>query len=145
MQYEVIGIFRSYSATEAAVRDLDLAGIDGEQVQVISDIDEDVRTANTASEPSTKYREPHSSRLARLFRAGGSPEKPEVRGDAGEQPNYIGEQEYYANHIKQGGAVLIVRTSAEKVAKDVAEILRGHGAHTPGRKEGPAVQRIDSR
>jgi hypothetical protein len=145
MPYEVVGIFRTYADAEAAVRDLELAGIDGEQVQVISDIDEDVRTANTASEPSTKYREPHRSGLARLFGAGGNPEEPEVRGDAGEQPNYIGEQEYYANHIKQGGAVLIVRVSTEKIAERAAEILRDHGAHQLGRKEGPAVQRIDSR
>jgi hypothetical protein len=145
MQYEVVGIFRTYSAAEAAVRDLEVAGIDGEQVQMISDMDEDVRTVNTANEPSSKHQKPHQSGLARLFGGGGNPEEPEVRGDAGEQPNYIGEQEYYANHIKQGGTVLIVRASTEKTANGAAGILRDHGAHAPGQKEGPAVQPISSR
>jgi hypothetical protein len=145
MQYEVVGIFRTYSAAEAAVRDLEVAGIDGEQVQMISDLDKDVRTVNTANEPSTQYRKPHPGGLARLFGGGGNSEEPEVRGDSGEQPNYIGEQKYYANHIKQGGAVLIVRASTEKTATGAAGILRDHGAHAPGRKEGPAVQPIDSR
>ena len=71
MQYAVVGIFGSFGDAEAAVRDLELAGIAGEQVEVISDINEDARTANTSGEPSTKPREPHHSRIARLFGAGG--------------------------------------------------------------------------
>ena len=39
MQYVVVGIFGSYADAEAAVSDLELAGIEGEQVEVISDID----------------------------------------------------------------------------------------------------------
>ena len=70
MQYAVVGIFGSFGDAEAAVRDLELAGIAGEQVEVISDINEDARTANTSGEPSTKPREPHHSRIARLFGAG---------------------------------------------------------------------------
>jgi hypothetical protein len=143
MQYLVVGIFGSYADAAAAVRDLELAGIVGEQVEVISDIDQDVRTANTPGEPSTKPHEPHHSRIARLFGAGGPLEKPEVRDLPGEQPNYIGEQEFYATHIKQGGAVMIVRTSAEQPASRAAAILHDHGARTPGHKDGPAVRRID--
>ncbi|MFY9751620.1 MAG: hypothetical protein WBS18_09365 [Candidatus Acidiferrales bacterium] len=142
MQYTVVGIFGSYTDAEAAVEDLEQAGIVGEQVEVISDIDEDARTANTPGEPSTKTHEPHHSRLARLFGAGGALEKPEVRDLAGEMPNYIGEQEFYANHVKQGGAVTIVRVAEEQTANRAAAILHEHGARTPGRKDGPAVRRI---
>jgi hypothetical protein len=142
MRFMVVGIFGSYADAEAAVRDLELAGIVGEQVEVISDIDQDVRTANTPGEPSTKPHEPHHSRLARLFGAGGPLEKPEVTALAGEQPNYIGEQEFYASHIKQGGAVMIVRTYAEQPASLAAEILHDHGARNLGQKDGPAVCRI---
>ena len=110
---------------------------------MISDINEDARTANTSGEPSTKPREPHHSRIARLFGAGGPLEKPEVRDLPGEQPNYIGAQEFYATHVKQGGAVIIVRTSAEPPASRAATILHDHGARTPGRKDGPAVRRIE--
>ena len=110
MKFIVVGIFGSYTEAEAAVLDLDLRGIGGNQVEMISDIDEDARTANTP----------------------------------GEQPNYIGEQEFYANHVKQGGAILIVRTEAEQNANEAAAILREHGARTPGRKDGPAVRRVAS-
>src|SRR5580698_3910565 len=143
MQYVVVGIFKKFADTEAAVRDLELAGIVGEQVEVISDIDEDVRTANTPGEPSTEPREPHHSRLARLFGAGGPLASREVRDISGEQPNYIGEQEFYANHVKQGGAVLIVRPSGEPSANRAAEILHQYGARTPGQKDGPAIRRIN--
>jgi hypothetical protein len=143
VQYQVVGLFGNYGDAEAAVRDLELAGIVGEQVEVISDIDEDVRTANTAGEPSTKTREPQRSKLARLFGSGGSARNTEVSADAGEQPDFIGEQVFYANHIKKGGTVLVVRTRTEPPASRAAEILRNNGARTPGHKDGPAVQRID--
>jgi hypothetical protein len=142
VQYQVVGLFGNYGDAEAAVRDLELAGIVGEQVEVISDIDEDVRTANTAGEPSTKTREPHPSRLARLFGPGGSGRNTEVSAGAGEQPDFIGDQVFYANHIKKGGTVLVVRTRTEPPASRAAEILHKSGARTPGHKDGPAVQRI---
>lgn len=127
MQYVVVGMFRNYGAAEAAVRDLEFAGIVGEQVEVISDVDHDWRTANIPGEPSTEHHQ-H-----------------EVVADSGEQPNYIGAQEYYANHVRQGGAVVIVRTSAEPSANRAAAILHQHGAHSPGQKEGPTVHRVDQR
>ena len=143
MQYVIVGILASYGDAEDAVQDLELAGIVGEQVEVISDIDEDARTANTPGEPSTKRPEPHHNWIARLFGADGPLEKSEARDLSGEQPNYIGEQEFYANHIKQGGAVMIVRTSTEQAADRAAAILHDHGARTPGRKDGPAIACID--
>lgn len=156
MKFIVVGIFGSYTEAEAAVLDLDLRGIGGNQVEMISDIDEDARTANTPGEPSTRPNETLHARLARVFGldggldrgargdAGGDLEKSEVRDTPGEQPNYIGEQEFYANHVKQGGAVLIVRTESEQNANEAAAILREHGARTPGRKDGPAVRRVAS-
>jgi hypothetical protein len=143
MRYVIVGIFETYGAAEAAVTDLELAGIVGEQVEMISDTDEDTRTANTPGEPPTKFREPSHSRIARLFGAGGSLESHDVRDISGDQPDYIGEQEFYANHVKQGGAVMIVRPSSEQSANRAAEILRARGARTPGQKDGPAVRRFD--
>jgi hypothetical protein len=131
----IVGILDSYADAEAAVQDLELAGIMGEQVEMISDIDEDLRTAGTPGEPSTK---PHASQqngIARLFGTGGPLARPEVRDLSGEQPNYIGDQEFYANHVKQGGAVMIVRTSTEQSASRAAAILCDHGARTPGSKK----------
>jgi len=143
MKFIVVGIFKSYGEAEGAVRDLELAGIVGEQVEVISDIDQDARTANTPGEPSTNSGEPHRNWIERLFGAGGSLENKEVRDLSGEQPNYIGEQEFYANHIKQGGAIIIVRVSTDQIAERAAAILRDHGARTPGQKDGLTIRRIN--
>ena len=143
MPYMVVGFFDRYGDAEAAVTDLEQGGIVGEQVEVISDIDEDARTADTPNERSTKPQDHHTSRIAKLFGVGGPFENRDVRDTSGEQPNYIGEQEFYATHVKQGGAVMVVRSSSEQVANRAAEILHGHGARTPGSKDAPIVRRID--
>lgn len=143
MQYIVVGILASYADAEAATSDLAPAGIMGEQVEIISDMDEDVRTADTPGEPSTKPRVSARSRIAHLFGAGGPLKEPEVRDVPGEMPDYIGRQEFYATHVKQGGAVMIVRTPYTRSRRAAAAILHDHGARTLGRKDGPAVRVID--
>jgi hypothetical protein len=143
MQFVVVGILDSYGDAEAAVQDLEIAGITGSQVEVISDMDEDTRTANTPGEPATKSGGAGRSWIARLFGAGGALEKRQVRDDSGLQPDYIDEQEFYASHVKQGGAVIVVRVRVEEVANRGAAILREHGARTPGSKDGPFIRRIE--
>jgi len=143
MKYMIVGFFDRYGDAEAAVADLEQAGIVGGQVEVISDIDEDVRTADTPNEPSTKPQDHHTSRIAKLFGAGGPLENREVRDTSGEQPDYIGEQEFYATHVKQGGVVMIVRIPTEELGSRAAAILRDHGARTPGSKDAPIVRQID--
>ena len=138
MQYMVVGIFGAYGAAEDAVQDLEHVGIVGQQVELITDIDQDVRTQDTAGEPSTKPPEQSRSRIARIF---GSAAKPDVRDESGEMPNYIGEQEFYANHVKQGGVVMVVRTATEQSAKQAADILGSRGARNPGQKSGPTIRR----
>jgi hypothetical protein len=139
VQYVVVGMFKTYGDAEAAVRDLEQVGIEGEQVELITDIDEDARTASTPGEPSTNPRVPDSGWFARILGASG----PEVRDESGEQPNYIGEQEFYASHVKQGGPVMVIRTPEHESASRAARILRDHHAHLPGSKEAPAVRRIN--
>ena len=135
MQYEVTGIFKTYREAEAAVRELELAGIAGEQVQLIDDIDTDARTANTPGEPATSS---HAKQLV-VDRPSNAQK---VSADAGQQPNFIGRQEYYATHLKPGGAVMIVRTPTDETASRAAQIMQSHGARTPGRKGGPTVQDV---
>ena len=143
MQYMVMGIFAGYEEAEAAVQDLEIAGITGGQVEMISDIDEDARTVDTPGEPLTTPEDERKGWRAKLFGPGGPLHRPEARDTPGEQPNYIGDQEFYATHIKQGGAVLIVRVPAEAVANRAAAIMKDHGGRTPGKKDGPAVQRVN--
>jgi hypothetical protein len=143
MHYVITGILDSYGDAEDAVEDLEEAGIKGGQVEVISEIDEDARTADTPGEPSTKSGEPQQSWISRLFGAGGALEKSVVRDESGTQPDYIGEQEFYASHVRQGGAVVIVRVAMELAASRATEILREHGARSPGSQDGPAIRRIE--
>lgn len=143
MKYVIVGILDSYAEAEAAVQDLEVAGIAGGQVEVISEIDEDARTADTPGERSTKSGEQPHGWIERLFGKGGALEKRAVRDESGLQPEYIGEQEFYASHVKQGGAVVVVRTTAEQAANRAAAILQDHGARTPGSKDGPVVRRIE--
>jgi hypothetical protein len=143
MKYVIFGMLDSYGDAEAAVQDLEVAGITGGQVEVISDIDEDSRTANTPGEPSANSGEQPRGWIARLFGKGGALEKRAVRDESGAMPEYIGEQKFYASHIKQGGAVVVVRTTVEQAANRAAAILHEHGARTPGSKGGPIVRRME--
>jgi hypothetical protein len=106
MQEAIVGVFESYEMAEAAVSDLELVGIVGGQVELISDADEDARTVRSTDD---------------LSDAG-------VRDVSGRMPDYIGEQEFYATHVKQGRAVLIVRPSSSKAAEDASTVLKNHGA-----------------
>ncbi len=143
MRFVIVGILDSYGDAEDAVEDLEEAGIKGGQVEVISEMDEDARTADTPGEPATKSGEQHRGWIERLFGAGGELAKREVRDDSGTQPDYIGEQEFYASHVKQGGAMVVVRVTTELAANRAAAILQGHGARNPGSKDGPAIRRIE--
>jgi hypothetical protein len=143
MKFVIVGILDGYAEAEDAMEDLEQAGIEGGQVEVISDMDEDARTADTPGEPSTNSGERHPGWFARLFGAGGALAQRDVRDESGMQPDYIGEQEFYASHVKQGGAVMIIHTTTEQAAKRAAAILQEHGAPTPGSKDGPAIRRIE--
>ncbi|HTZ73688.1 MAG TPA: hypothetical protein VMB47_07200 [Candidatus Aquilonibacter sp.] len=142
MHYMVVGILGRYGEAENAIQELEQAGIVGEQVEVITDVDEDARTENTPGERSTRTPESHPSKLARLFDALHK-SRPDVRDEAGEMPNYIGEQEFYTSHVKQGGVVVVVRVPNENAANQAASILKAHGARTPGKKSAPVVRHID--
>ena len=141
MPFIVVGIFPHYGAAESTIQDLEHAGIVGEQVELITDIDEDRRTENTPGERSTRVPGSHQGKLARLFAHLHKP-GPDVRDEPGEMPNYIGEQEFYTSHVKDGGVVLVVRVPAEQTANQAAGILKSHGARNPGQKSGPVVSRI---
>jgi hypothetical protein len=143
MKFVIVGILGSYAGAEDAVEDLEQVGIVGGQVEVISEIDEDARTADTPGEAGTKSGEAHAGWIERLFGAGGALAKSEVRDESGTLPDYIGEQEFYASHVRQGGAVVVVRVTAEQAANRAAAILQEHGARNPGSKDGPAIRRIE--
>lgn len=124
MHQQIVAVFDSYGEAESAVRDLELAGIVGEQVEIIGNTDEDIRTADL---PAAKK---HSGR-------------DDVRDDPGDQPAYVGRQEFYATHVREGRTVLIVRGTAP-VAKTAKGILAGHGGKAPSGDELEITQ-VDDR
>ncbi|HEY0701561.1 MAG TPA: hypothetical protein VGD60_02230 [Candidatus Acidoferrales bacterium] len=142
-EYVVVGILKGYREAEEATQDLELAGITGGEVQLITDTNDDARTIDTPGEKSTRPPNAHPNWLERLFDKGGALERP-VRADSGDQPDYIGDQVFYATHVKEGGAILIIRTPNEPTANRAAKILEDHGARTPGQKTGPQVRRINA-
>ena len=70
MEYVVVGILTGYREGEEAIQDLELAGITGGQVQLITDTDDDARTIDTPGEKSTDPPKKNPSWLARLFGQG---------------------------------------------------------------------------
>jgi hypothetical protein len=131
MRATLIGLFDRYADAESAVEDLEIAGIAGGEVEVISDVDRDVRAEDLG------YRPPHGvrERIGRVFdRLRGR--EGTVHDESGEQPEYIGEQEFYATHLMKEGAVMVVRVPSEALAGVAQEILKEHGSRTRDGKSG---------
>ncbi|HEX4075605.1 MAG TPA: hypothetical protein VHX49_09420 [Candidatus Acidoferrales bacterium] len=131
MHTALIGLFDKYEQAEAAVQDLGLAGVVGEEIEVISDVDEDARAEALGFQPHEGIGE----RIARMLKGWRKPGTKdggdtEVHDDPGDMPNYIGEQEFYATHVKKEGAILVVRTPSRTLAGLAEAILKDHGSKT---------------
>ena len=133
----VVGVFESYADSEATLQDLELAGIVGEQVEVIRNLDQDDRTAQLGDEVESgaNRKEGLLERAEHALHKHPEP-KDDVRDDSGDQPQYIGRQEFYATHVREGHTVVIVR-GPNSLAERARGILDGHGAKAPS---GGAVQ-----
>jgi hypothetical protein len=135
MHITVIGLFASYAQAEAAVLDLEAAGIVGEQVQTIADPDRDARAEALGMKPS----ETLGDRIARVFGISSQREASalnDVHDASGDMPNYIGEQEFYATHVRSEGAILVVRVPSAKLASSAEAVLSAHGSKTRDGKNG---------
>jgi hypothetical protein len=146
MHNALIGLFDTYEQAEAAVLDLELAGIVGEEVEMVSDVDRDLRAETFGMQPHESIRE----RIERVFRGVRSRGRrkishDEVHDDTGEMPNYIGEQEFYATHVKKEGAILVVRPPSETLAARAEAILKDHGSKTRDGKNGVLIVGEDDR
>ena len=137
MQTVLIALFKRYGQAEAAMRDLELAGLVGNEIEVISDVDRDARTESLGFEPHESLGE----RISRAFHslrktAGGDGE---VHDETGDMPDYIGEQEFYATHVKQEGAILLVRPPSQTLAESAETILKTYGSETRDGKKGVLI------
>jgi hypothetical protein len=135
MHIVLIGLFDRYGQAEAAVRDLELAGMVGEEVELISDVDRDRRAEALGFPPHEGIGE-RIARTLRGLRRPGAKDDAQVHDDPGDMPNYIGEQEFYATHVKQEGAIMLVRPPSQTLAELAEGILKDHGSKTHDGKNG---------
>ncbi|MGH9684889.1 MAG: hypothetical protein ACRD4S_14910 [Candidatus Acidiferrales bacterium] len=125
MRKTVIGIFDVYSKAEEVVQELELIGIDGAEVEVISDADADVRTRGIVSSADEGRKEGVGEKIAHFFHSSNNAGK--HHAGKNETTDYAKEQEY-----NSGRTIVIVRTSNERGADRAADILRSHGAEDGG-------------
>jgi hypothetical protein len=141
MHTALIGLFDAYEQAEAAVRDLEIAGIVGEEVEVISDVDRDAR----AEALGVRSRDSLRQRISHALRGFHKASEREVHDDPGEMPNYIGEQEFYATHVRKEGAIVVVRVPSNNLAVVAEAILNKHGAKKRDGQEGVMIHQEDDR
>jgi hypothetical protein len=150
MHKAVVGVFANYSEASAVVRELENVGIMGEHVELINDADQDVVSERmSGSEAPKKADSPKKS----VGKSSGDGKKAvefdqlpsEVRDDPGTQPDYIGEQEFYATHVRGGKALVIVRPADEAGVEAATALLRDHGAKGFDGKKGPVVRDEEDR
>ncbi|HUA02001.1 MAG TPA: hypothetical protein VMB02_16815 [Candidatus Aquilonibacter sp.] len=140
MHTALVGLFDTYDQAAAAVRDLEVAGIRGEQVEVISDVDRDVRAAALGA----PLPEGILKRIEHAFR-GLREHGREVHDDSGDMPDYIGEQEFYATHVREEGAVIVLRLHEGPLVGLAERILKEHGSKTRDGKSGVLALQEDDR
>jgi hypothetical protein len=148
MKTVLIGLFQRYEDAEAAVRDLELAGLAGGEIEVVSDADRDARAEALGFEPRTH--ESVGERIANALHglrkpAAGGVDGMEVHDESGEMPDYIGEQEFYAEHVKKEGAILFVRPPSQMLAEAAEGILKNYGSETRDGKKGVLTAEEDNR
>ena len=133
----IVGVFHTYSSSQAAVRDLEIAGITGEQVEVISGADEDVRGVDAGLD--APHSESIAERIAHFFRGLTGSEAHRVHD------YYVEDQEFYAGEVRQGRTMLIVRPPSDREADIASEVMRSHGgAGVTGEKMPSAVRENDN-
>lgn len=137
MHLAIIALFDRYSEAAAAVRDLEIAGIAGGEVEVVSDVDRDERAEDYGLKTHDSIRE----RIARALRGLRGSDSQKVYDDSGDMPDYIGEQEFYATHVRKEGAVAVIRVPTEHQAGVAEAILKQHGAKTRDGKSGILILR----
>jgi hypothetical protein len=119
MSKSVVGLFDTYGEAADVVRDLDLAGIVGEQVELVSAAEEEVPFATGGDKSSSGTR----------------------KRDRAAHDYYVEDPEFFAGESRGGRAAVIVRPVNPQVAETAAALFRSHGAESPrGGGAGPAVQ-----
>ncbi|HXU22108.1 MAG TPA: hypothetical protein VN788_16110 [Verrucomicrobiae bacterium] len=123
MSKTVMGFFDTYGEAADVVRDLELAGIVGEQVELVSAAEEEVPFAEGSKKSSSAKR----------------------KAKAAAHDYYAEDPEFFAGESRGGRAAVIVRPVNSQVAETAAALFRSHGAESPRGGSGPDVQNEDAR
>jgi hypothetical protein len=123
MSKSVVGFFDTYGEAADVVRDLELAGIVGEQVELVSAVDEEVPFADDEEKTRSAKR----------------------KGKGAAHDYYVEDPEFFAGESRGGRAAVIVRPVNSEVAETAAALFRNHGAHRPGGGSGPEVENDEAR
>jgi hypothetical protein len=117
MKIEVTGAFSTYAKAQEAVRELEFAGITGEEVEVITDAEHDARDPKSnSSDPLSADSKKKSS--------------PEFSPDAGG----LTKQPY------PGRTIVMVRSSNARSVDRIAGLLRRHGAENVSHSGEPSAK-----
>lgn len=124
MSKSVVGLFGTYGEAADVVRDLELAGIVGEQVEMVSAAEEEVPFADDEEKKRSATR----------------------KGKRAAHDYYVEDPEFFAGEARGGRAAVIVRPVNSQVAETAVALFRSHGAESPrGGSSGPAVQNEEER
>lgn len=129
MRKTIIGMAGSYTTAQAIVEALEREGIVGTQVEVIAGADEDISSAGN----STPDKKGLIERIGNIFRSHGK------STDKAAHDNYVEDPEFYASHVREGRALIIVRMPDVPEADRAAEVLRLNGAFDPKGGNQPRV------
>ena len=134
MRKTVVGVVATYGDAERIVRELELEGIVGHQVEVISGVDEEVTgTAYDTDDEAHKPKERIGERIANFFRSHRGSNEQKVHD------YYVEDPEFYASQIREGRAMIIVRVPDEAEVNRAAELLRANGTWDLNGKEGVEI------
>ncbi len=123
MSKSVIGFFDTYGEAADVFRDLEVAGIVGEQVELVSAVDEEVPFAGEEEKTSSGRR----------------------KGKGTAHDYFVEDPEFFAGRSRGGRAAVIVRPVNSEVAETAAALFRSHGAQSPRGGSGPAVENDEAR
>jgi hypothetical protein len=123
MSKSVIGFFDTYGKAAEVVRELELAGIVGEQVELVSAAKEEVPFAEEEAKADS----------------GTGKQKEHVHN------YYVEDPECFAGESRRGLAAVIVRPVNSQVAETAAALFRSHGAEGPRGQSGPVVENEEAR
>ena len=122
----------SYTVAQAIVEALEREGIVGTQVEVISGAADDVSSLDNSA---ADHRPSLAERIRNAFRSHSHP------GDKAVHDYYVEDPEFYASHVRQGRALIIVRMPDAPEADRAAEVLRLNDAFDPKGGNRPRIMR----